>query len=108
MPTRFVMPFDVGTFAPNGAQLFAAFAVVNLNPSASAHFACTARSDSGVLIPNAVSIPALAPLGHYTAFNFPLLTGRGTIDCSADTLVSAIGLRAIGGDAVSTLPVIPK
>jgi subtilisin family serine protease len=106
--SRFVMPFDVGTFAPNGAQLFAAFAVVNLNPSATAHFVCTARSDSGVLIPNAVSIPALAPLGHYTAFNFPLLTGRGTIDCSADTLVSAIGIRSIGGDAVSTLPVIPK
>jgi hypothetical protein len=106
--SRFVMPFDVGTFAPNGAQLFAAFAVVNLNPSASAHFVCTARSDSGVLIPNAVSIPSLAPLGHYTAFNFPLLTGRGTIDCSSDTLVSAIGLRAIGGDAISTLPVIVK
>ena len=31
--SRFVMPFDVTTFAPNGAQLFTAFAVVNLNPS---------------------------------------------------------------------------
>jgi hypothetical protein len=106
--SRFVMPFDVTTFAPNGAQLFTAFAVVNLNPSATAHFVCTARNESGVLIPDAVSIPALGPLGHYTAFNFPLLTGRGTLDCSADTLVAAIGLRAIGGDAISTLPVIPK
>jgi hypothetical protein len=106
--SRFVMPFDVTTFAPNGAQLFTAFAVVNLNPSAAANFVCTARSQSGVLMPNAVSIPALGPLGHYTAFNFPLLTGRGTLDCSADTLVSAIGLRSIGGDAISTLPVIPK
>ena len=106
--SRFVMPFEVTTFAPNGAQLFTAFAVVNLNPSADAQFVCTARNQSGVLIPNAVSIPALGPLGHYTAFNFPLLTGRGTLDCSADTLVSAIGLRAIGGDAISTLPVIPK
>jgi hypothetical protein len=106
--SRFVMPFDVTTFAPNGAQLFTAFAVVNLNPSTTANFVCTARNDSGVLIPNAVSIPALGPLGHFTAFNFPLLTGRGTIDCSADTLVSAVGLRSIGGDAISTLPVIPK
>jgi hypothetical protein len=107
--SRFVMPFDVTTFAPSGAQLFTAFAVVNLNPSAAAHFVCTARNQSGVPIPNAVSIPALGPLGHYTAFNFPLLTGqRGTLDCSADTLVSAIGLRSIGGDAISTLPVIPK
>jgi hypothetical protein len=88
--------------------LYTAFAVVNLNPSAAAHFVCTARSESGVLIPGAVSIPALAALGHYTAFNFPSLTGRGTLDCSADTLVSAIGMRSIGGDAVSTLPVIPK
>lgn len=106
--SRFVMPFDVTTFTPSGAQLFTALAVVNLNPSATAHFVCTARNDSGVLIPNAVSIPALVPLGHYTAFNFPLLTGRGTLDCSADTLVSAVGLRSIGGDAISTLPVIPK
>lgn len=106
--SRFVMPFDVTTFAPAGAQLFTAFAVVNLNPSAAAHFVCTARSELGVPIPNAVSIPALDPLGHYTAFNFPLLTGRGTLDCSADTLVSAVGLRSIGGDAISTLPVIPK
>jgi hypothetical protein len=81
---------------------------VNLNPSADAHFVCTAKNQSGVLIPNAVSIPALGPLGHYTAFNFPLLTGKGTLDCSADTLVSAIGLRSIGGDAMSTLPVVPK
>jgi len=106
--SRFVMPFDVTVFAPNGAELFSAFAVVNLNPSASAHFVCTARTDSGVLIPGAVSIPELAPLGHFAAFHFPLLTGRGTLDCSADTLVSAIGLRSIGGDAISTLPVIPK
>jgi hypothetical protein len=106
--SRFVMPFDVTTFAPNGAQLFTAFAVVNLDPSASAHFVCTARNHSGVLIPNAVSIPALGPLGHYAAFNFPLLTGQGTLDCSADTLISAIGLRSIGGNAISTLPVIVK
>jgi hypothetical protein len=106
--SRFVMPFDVTTFAPAGAQLFTAFAVVNLDSSASAHFVCTARNQSGELIPNAVSIPALDPLGHYAAFNFPLLTGQGTLDCSADTLVSAIGLRSIGGDAISTLPVIPK
>jgi hypothetical protein len=106
--SRFVMPFDVSTFAPAGAQLFTAFAVVNLDPSASAHFVCTARNDSGVLIPNAVSVPALGPLGHYAAFNFPLLTGQGTLDCSADTLISAIGLRSIGGDAISTLPVIVK
>ena len=79
--SRFVMPFDVTTFAPAGAQLFTAFAVVNLNPGASAHFVCTARNQSGVLIPNAVSIPTLGPLGHYTAFNFPLLTGQGTLDC---------------------------
>jgi hypothetical protein len=106
--SRFVMPFDVTTFAPAGTQLFTAFAVVNLNPSASAHFVCTARDQSGVPIPDAVSIPPLGPLGHYTAFNLPSLTGRGTLDCSADTLVSAIGLRSIGGDAISTLPVIPK
>jgi hypothetical protein len=107
--SRFVMPFDVTTFAPNGAQLYTAFALVNLNPTATAQVACTARDQSGVLIPNAVTIPALSPLGHYVVSNLPALTGqRGTLDCSADTLVAAIALRAIGGDAFSTLPVIPK
>jgi beta-lactamase superfamily II metal-dependent hydrolase len=107
--SRFVMPFDATTFTPTGAQLFTAFAVVNLDPSATAQIACTARNQSGVLIPNAVSVPALGPLGHYTAFDFPALTGqRGTLDCTANTLIAAIALRAIGGDAFSTLPVIPK
>ena len=107
--SRFVMPFDATTFAPTGAQLYTAFAVVNLNPSAAAQIACTARNASGVLIPNAVSIPTLSPLGHFTAFDFPALAGqRGTLDCSANTLIAAIALRAMGGDAFSTLPVIPK
>jgi hypothetical protein len=107
--SRFVMPFDATTFAPTGAQLYTAFAVVNLNPGAAAQVACTARNQSGVLIPNAVSIPTLNPLGHYAAFDFPALTGqRGTLDCTANTLIAAIALRAIGGDAFSTLPVIPK
>jgi hypothetical protein len=51
----------------------------------------------------------LKALGHYTGFAFPALAGkRGTFDCTVDTLVSALALRAIGGDAISTLPVIVK
>jgi hypothetical protein len=80
-----------------------------VRPGATAHIACTARDQAGVIVPDAVSIPALPPLGHYTGSSFPALAGkRGTFDCSADTLVSALALRAIGGDAISTLPVIVK
>jgi hypothetical protein len=107
--SRFVIPFDATTFAPTGAEMYTGFAIANLNPTATAHIVCTARDQAGVTVPNAVSIPALSALGHYTGFSFPVLAGkRGTFDCSADTLVSALALRAIGGDAISTLPVIVK
>jgi hypothetical protein len=89
--------------------MYTGFAIANLNPSATAHIVCTARDQAGVTVPNAVSIPVLSALGHYTGFSFPALAGkRGTFDCTADTLLSALALRAIGGDAISTLPVIVK
>ncbi len=103
----FVIPFDATTFAPTGAPLYTGFAIANLNPSAAAHVVCTARDQSGAAIPNALTIPTLNPLGHYANYLFPALTGkRGTLECNADTLVSAIALRFIGTDAFSTLPVI--
>ncbi|MBZ5677715.1 MAG: hypothetical protein LAP61_26010 [Acidobacteriia bacterium] len=104
---EFVIPFDATTFLPTGAPLYTGFAIANLNPSGAAHIVCTARDQSGTVIPNAVTIPSLNPLGHYAGYSFPVLTGkRGTLDCSADTLVSAIALRVIGTEAFSTLPVI--
>jgi len=68
-----------------------------------------ARDQGGTVIANAVPIPAVNPLGHWANSLFPALTGkRGTLDCSADTLVSAIALRVIGTGAFSSLPVIVK
>jgi hypothetical protein len=107
--SSFIVPFDATTFAPTGVPMYTGFAIVNLNPSATAHIACTARDDLGTIVADAVSLPAVSALGHYTAFSFPALVGkRGTFDCTADTLVSALALRAIGGDGISTLPVIVK
>jgi sugar lactone lactonase YvrE len=107
--STFVMPFDATPFAEASAQMYTGFGIANLNPGAAAHVVCTARNHLGAVIPNAVTIPALAPLGHFAGYLFPALTGqRGTFDCTADTLVAAIGLRAIGSKAFSTLPVIPK
>ena len=107
--SRFMVPFDATTFAPTGAEMFTGFVIDNLNPSETAHVVCTARDQTGTIVPGAVTIPSLGPLGHYTGFAFPALAGkRGTFDCSADTLLSALALRAIGGDAFSTLPVIVK
>ncbi len=103
----FVVPFDTSTFGPTGAPLYTGFAIANLNPSVPAHVGCTARDDSGAVIPNALTIPTLNPMGHYANYLFPALAGkRGALECYADTLVSAIALRFIGTDAFSTLPVI--
>jgi len=105
----FMLPFDATTFAPAGAPFYTGFAVANLNPGSAAHVTCTARDQSGNVIPNALTIPALNPMGHWAGYLFPPLTGqRGTLDCSADTLVAAVGFRVIGATSLSSLPVIVK
>src|ERR1019366_4633749 len=71
--------------------------------------ACTARDAGGNIIPDAISVPALAPQGHWASYQFPKLTGsRGTIDCVSNTNIAATALRFIGTDAFSSLPVIPN
>ena len=105
----FLIPFDATTFAPANAPFYTGFAISNLNPSASAHITCVARDQAGTVIPNAVTVPALNPMGHWGGYLFPPLAGkRGTLDCNADTLVSAIAFRFIGTAAFSSLPVIVK
>jgi hypothetical protein len=105
---EFRIPFDATTFAGNGAQIFTGIAIANLDPVNSATVTCTARDSQGNVIPNAISVPVLNPLGHWAAYMFPALTGqRGTLDCSSNTKVGAIGLRALGVNALSSLPIIP-
>jgi sugar lactone lactonase YvrE len=107
--SAFIIPFDASTFPPTGGALYTGFAISNLNPIAAANVTCIARDQWGAVIPDAVTIPALSPSGHYAGYLFPPLTGkRGMLDCTADTLVSAIALRSIGTEAFSTLPVIVK
>ncbi|MCL6543597.1 MAG: S8 family serine peptidase [Bryobacteraceae bacterium] len=105
--TQFSLPFDATLFAPASAQVFTGFAIANLNPLGTAQVSCVARDESGVLIQGGtLSIPELAPLGHWSEYLFPALTGRrGRLECRANTLVAAIAIRAIGSDAFSTLPV---
>jgi hypothetical protein len=103
---EFLIPFDATTFAPTGAPFYTGLAVANLDSSTAA-VTCTARDSSGAVIPNAVTVPALSPMGHWANYLFPALTGkRGTIDCSSNTNIAAIGLRFIGGNAFSSLPIV--
>jgi hypothetical protein len=105
--SHFLVPFDTTTLASTGRPLYTSFAIVNLNPLGAANVVCSARDASGAEIPNPITIPALKPLGHYAAYVSGPLTGkRGTLECNSDTLVSAIALRLIGDEAISTLPVI--
>jgi len=105
---EFLLPFDATTFAGNGQPFYTGFAIANLDQSP-ASVTCTARDSNGVVVPNAVVVPALNPLGHWANYLFPALTGlRGTIDCVSDTNVAATALRFIGGNAFSSLPVITK
>jgi hypothetical protein len=103
---EFLIPFDATTFAGNGQQFYTGFAVANLDQS-TATISCIARDSSGTVIPNAIPVPALSPMGHWANYLFPALAGlRGTIDCSSNTNIAGIALRFIGTSAFSSLPVI--
>jgi hypothetical protein len=105
----FRMTFDATTFTPTGDPLYTGFAVANLDPANPATLTCTARDYRGTLIPNALTIPVLNPLGHWADYQFPALTGaRGALDCTSNTTVSAIGLRFVGSDEFSSLPIVFK
>jgi hypothetical protein len=103
---EFLVPFDATTFAATGAPFYTGFAIANLS-SAAATVTCVARTSAGVMIPAAITVPSLAPLGHWANYLFPALAGqRGAIDCTSNTTIAAVALRFIGTNAFSTLPVI--
>jgi hypothetical protein len=105
----FEVPFDTTTFAPTNAALYTGLAIANLDPSQPANVTCVARDSSGNPIPNSVTVPTIAPLGHWANYLFPALAGqRGTIDCTSTTSVGVVALRFIGTTAFSSLPVILK
>jgi len=103
---EFVIPFDASTFAATGAPIYTGFAIANQDPATTANVVCVAADQTGTVIPNGLTVPPLSPLGHYANFVFPTLSGkRGTLDCTSNTIVSAIALRALG-TAFSSLPVM--
>ncbi len=103
-----MFPFDDTTFAAANEQIFTGIAIANMDPMISADVTCTARDPQGNIIPNAVSVPALNPLGHWANYSFPALTGlRGTLDCSSNTKIGVIALRFLGYNGMASLPVIP-
>jgi hypothetical protein len=105
---EFEIPFDDTTFAATGAQIYTGFAIANLDTANSANVTCTARDATGTIIPGAISVPALNPMGHWAGYLFPALIGqRGTLDCASNTRIGSIGLRALGTNGISSLPVIP-
>jgi hypothetical protein len=103
------VPFDATTFSANGAQIYTGLAIANLDSSNAANVSCTAKDSEGNVIPDAIPPLSLSPLGHWANYLFPALTGkRGTLDCSSNTQIGAIGIRALGTDALSSLPVITQ
>ena len=96
------VPFDEG-------GVTTAVAIANLDPAQAATVVCTARNGAGVVIPNAVPVPVLQPMGHWSGFKFAPLAGqRGTLLCTANTKIAMIGLRSMTNGAISSLPVVTK
>jgi hypothetical protein len=101
-----LIPYDATTFAPTGAQIYTGVAIANTDNYNQASIVCQAINSSGAVIPNAVTVPTLAVLGHWANYLFPALNGtRGTLDCVSNTDIAAIGLRFLGNNAFSSLPV---
>jgi hypothetical protein len=104
---RFAMPFDATTFRETGVPIYTGIAITNVSSTRVATVTCTTKDSSGATIQGAVYIQPLQPRGHWSGYFFPALTGkRGTLDCSADTTVAAIGLRFLGSSAFSSLMVV--
>ena len=102
----FSLPFDFTTFAPTGQQLSTGIAISNFNPAAASNVTCTATNQAGTVIANAVTIPQIPPQGQFSGFAFTPLYGQsGTLTCSANTRLAAIGVRSLGS-TFSTLPVL--
>jgi len=105
--TDFSIPFDATTFTGNGGQIFTGVALANLDLTHPANVACTAQDSVGNTIPNAVTVPPLTGRGHWANYLFPLLVGKvGTLHCTSDSAVGAMGIRALGLNTISSLPVI--
>ena len=104
----FRMSFDATTFTPTGDPVNTGFAVANLDAVNPATLTCIARDYRGTVIPNAVTIPTINP-GALGGLPVSALTGaRGALDCTSNTTVSAIGLRFVGSDEFSSLPIVFK
>jgi len=102
----FSVPFDFTTFVPTGQQLFTGLAISNFSPSNSATVTCVATNQSGTVIPNALTIPTLLPLGQFSGYSFSPLYGlSGTLTCTSTTRVAAFGVRSLGS-TFSLLPVV--
>jgi hypothetical protein len=105
---QIAVPFDNTTFSGNGDQIYTGLAIANLSASAAATVSCTATNSAGTVIQGAIPAQSLNPLGQWSAFQFPALLGlRGTINCTSNTQIGAIGIRGLGTNAISSLPVIP-
>ena len=101
-----IIPFDATTFSATGAQIYTGFALANIDPNFPANVTCAARNAAGTVIPNAITVPQIPASGHWANYLFPALNGlRGTIDCTSDRAISAVGLRFLGNNAFSSLPV---
>ena len=106
--SEFMTTFDTTIFAASGAQIYTGIAIANLDPLNAATVVCTVRNSQGAVIPNALTVPVLNPTGHWASDLSPALAGlRGTLDCASNTKIGAIGLRFLGTNAMSSLPVIP-
>jgi hypothetical protein len=103
-----LVPFDDTTFSANGDQIYTGLAIANLSSTVPANVMCTAKDSTGTVIPGAITVPTLNQLGHWSDYLFPAMVGlRGTIYCTSDTPIAAVGIRALGTNAISSLPVVP-
>ena len=101
--------FDNTLFSATGTQILTGIAIANLDARHTATVVCTARNRLGNVIPSAISVPVLNPLGHWARSDFPALAGlRGTLDCISNTRIGMVALRTLGRGAISSLPIIPR
>ena len=109
--TSFTVPFDGGNFS--GTPFYTGLAIANADSTKSATLTCSAYDSSGTLLGSNLQVAELGPSAHtatilqWTGPTVAVLgTSRGLLVCNASAAVGALGLRAFGTYAITSLPIV--
>ncbi len=111
-PTEsFTVPFDGSSFF--GTPFYTGLAIANADSTKPATLTCSAYDSGGTLLGSNLQLATLAASAHMATIlewseptQSVLGTARGLLVCNSSSAIGALGLRAYGAFAITSLPII--